>query len=143
VLAATAIKGDPLFPFEIELEEPGIAARECNSDDLMCWNRVAQQTRASAKIDAVCWLVAEEEAQQRDGRQCWGDPVDGEKLTQVVPDCGGQFGHPIRQARTRDRIKYARRMERDSQGFRSQRCAIQARYYQRQRRRGVHVELVF
>jgi hypothetical protein len=49
----------------------------------------------------------------------------------------------LEKARSRDRIKYARRIERDSQGFRAKRCAIQARYDRKQRRRGVHVDLVF
>jgi len=44
------------------------------------------------------------------------------------------------KARSRDRIKYARRMERDSQGFRAKRCRIAARHYRRHR--GVYVDLV-
>jgi hypothetical protein len=50
-------------------------------------------------------------------------------------------------ARTLDRIKYARRMNRDSRGFRAKRCVIQNRYDQRRRsarkRPGVQVELIF
>lgn len=47
-------------------------------------------------------------------------------------------------ARSRDRIKYARRMERDSQGFRAKRREIQNRHNHRRRRRpGVHVNFVF
>jgi hypothetical protein len=52
-------------------------------------------------------------------------------------------------ARTHDREKYARRMDRDPEEFRAKRRAIQLRYLQRQRLRdnsrrpGVEVELVF
>jgi hypothetical protein len=50
----------------------------------------------------------------------------------------------LERARSKDRIKYARRMARDPNGFRAKRCAIQARYNQgqRQRRRGVQIDLV-
>jgi hypothetical protein len=41
------------------------------------------------------------------------------------------------KARSYDRIKYARRMQRDTQGFRAMRCAIQARYDRKQRRPNV------
>jgi hypothetical protein len=47
----------------------------------------------------------------------------------------------LERARAKDRIKYARRMERDPHGFRAKRREIQNRYYRR--RRGVQVELVF
>ena len=52
-------------------------------------------------------------------------------------------------ARTHDREKYAQRMNRDPEGFKAKRRAIQLRYLQRERLRdisrrpGVEVELVF
>jgi hypothetical protein len=49
----------------------------------------------------------------------------------------------LERARSKDRVKYARRMERDSVGFRSKRREIQNRYYRRRHRRsGVQVDLV-
>jgi hypothetical protein len=47
----------------------------------------------------------------------------------------------LEHVRSRDRIKYARRMQRDPQGFRAIRRAIQNRY--NRRRRGVPVRLRF
>ena len=57
--------------------------------------------------------------------------------------------HQLYAVRTRAREKYARRMQRDPEGFRAKRRAIQRRYYYRQRpwanpsRPGVKVELIF
>jgi hypothetical protein len=46
------------------------------------------------------------------------------------------------RARSRDRIKYAARMQRDPISFRAKRNAIAARFYRTHRRPGVHVELI-